>query len=83
MTSQVITVKENDVQRLALNYIKKIRRDSTSEGIMEACSVLVFHLDPFHDKFANSGVEENFNIALNEWMQTNDIYFNKNLKDLI
>ena len=30
-----------------------------------------------------SAVEENFNIALNEWMQTNDIYFNKNLKDLI
>ena len=60
----VINMSEDMAEKVTAAVLKQIRKDTTSGGVMEACAIILTHLEPILMKeFKDSGFTDDFGVS--------------------
>jgi|TARA_R110000796_G_scaffold49273_1_gene117704 hypothetical protein len=60
-----IKMSEEMAEKVTAAVLKQIRKDTTSGGVMEACAIILTHLDPILMKeFKDSGFTDDFGVHM-------------------
>ena len=64
-----IDMSEEMAERITAAVLRQIRKETTSGGVMEACAIVLTHLDPLNQailtkEFKDSGFTDDFGTAL-------------------
>ena len=58
-------MSEEMAEKVTAAVLKQIRKDTTSGGVMEACAIILTHLDPILMKeFKDSGFTDDFGVHM-------------------
>jgi hypothetical protein len=57
-------MSEDMAEKVTAAVLKQIRKDTTSGGVMEACAIILTHLEPILMKeFKDSGFTDDFGVS--------------------
>jgi hypothetical protein len=64
-----IDMSEEMAERITAAVLRQIRKETTSGGVMEACAIVLTHLDPLNQailtkEFRDSGFTDDFGTVL-------------------